>query len=132
MTTPAGAQQDAFAHIVGLDAAPDEAAVEAAVLDEPAPRDPALVGFVLFTSLTLLGFLSIGLGWRVAARTLFVPFQVPALVSGAMGGLALIVLGTGLLTVHAGRRLAALERADNDELLDEAGQLLDAVRRRTA
>jgi hypothetical protein len=84
----------------------------------------------LFAGLIVAGFVGIGLGWKVAARTLVVPFQVPALVSGAMGGLALIILGAGLATIQVGRRLAAEERAETEDLLDEAAGLMDAMKGR--
>jgi hypothetical protein len=83
---------------------------------------------LLFGGLVLAGFVGIALGWRVAARTLIVPFQVPAMVSGGLGGLALIILGAGLASIQVGRRLAAEERAETEDLLDEAAALMDAMR----
>jgi hypothetical protein len=95
-------------------------------------RDPAAPSLLLFAGLVLTGFVAIGLGWRTAARTLVVPFQVPALVSGGMGGLALIVLGAGLAVTQVSRRLAAAERAETEDLLDEAAALLDVLKERRA
>lgn len=95
-------------------------------------RDPVVPSMALFGGLVLAGFAGIALGWRVAARTLLVPLQVPALVSGGLGGLALIALGAGLASTQAGRRLAARERAETEDLLDEAAALLDAVKGRRA
>lgn len=91
-------------------------------------RDPLTSSYALFGLLVIGGFVGIALGWKVAARTLLVPFQVPALVSGAMGGLALIVLGAGLATIQTSRRLAAAERAETEDLLDEAAALMDAMK----
>ncbi len=93
-------------------------------------RDPATSGLILFIGLMSAGFTGIALGWKVAARTLFVPFQVPALVSGGLGGLALVLLGAGLLSVHSSRRLAAQERVAFEGLLDEAAGLLAVVKGR--
>ena len=95
-------------------------------------RDPATPSLVLFAGVVVAGFAAIGVGWKVAARTLLVPFQTPALVSGGMGGLALILLGSGLANIQAGRRLAALERAETEGLLDEASALVEAVKARGA
>lgn len=95
-------------------------------------RDPVVPSLVLFVGLVVAGFVGISLGWRVAARTLVVPFQVPALVSGAMGGFALIALGAGLASIQTGRRLAAQERAETEDVLDEAAALLQAVKGRRA
>ncbi len=91
--------------------------------------DPAAPSLLLFTGLVLAGFVAIGVGWQVAARTLIVPFQTPALVSGAMGGLALIVIGAGLANIQAGRRFAATERAETEALLDETAALVEAFKR---
>ncbi|MFN2537441.1 MAG: hypothetical protein ABR549_04715 [Mycobacteriales bacterium] len=93
-------------------------------------RDPAAPSLTLFIGLVLGGFVAIGLGWRVAARTLYVALQVPAVVSGAIGGLALVALGAGLASIQAGRRLAAAERAEMELLLDEAHGLVAAVKAR--
>jgi hypothetical protein len=83
---------------------------------------------LLFGGIVIAGFVGIALGWRVAARTLVVPFQVPAMVSGGLGGLALIILGAGLASIQVGRRLAAEERAETEDLLDEAAALMDAMK----
>jgi hypothetical protein len=93
-------------------------------------RDPLAPSMTLFGGLIVAGFVGIALGWKVAARTLVVPFQVPALVSGAMGGFALIALGAGLANIQVGRRLAAQERAETEDLLDEAAALMDAMKGR--
>ena len=91
-------------------------------------RDPLTPSMLLFGGIVVAGFVSIMLGWKVAARTLLVPFQVPAMVSGGLGGLALIILGAGLASIQVGRRLAAEERAETEDLLDEAAALMDAMR----
>jgi hypothetical protein len=91
-------------------------------------RDPAAPSLLLFAGVVIAGFAGIGAGWKVAARTLYVPFQTPALVSGGLGGLALVLLGSGLANVQDGRRLAAIERAETEALLDETSALVEAVR----
>jgi hypothetical protein len=91
-------------------------------------RDPAAPSLLLFAGIVVSGFVAIGIGWRVAARTLVVPFQTPALVSGAMGGLSLILVGCALASIQAGRRLAAAERVETETLLDEAAALLETLR----
>ena len=91
-------------------------------------QDPAAPAMVLYAVLVVVGLLAVGLGWRVAAETRFVPSQMAALVSGGFGGIALVIIGTGCLVAQVGRRLAALERVSADELLDEASELLAAYR----
>lgn len=92
--------------------------------------DPVAPSLLLFGGLVLAGFVAIGLGWRVAARTLFVPFQTPALVSGGLGGLGLVVLGAALASTQSSRRMAAVERAETEAVLDEAAALVEALRGR--
>ena len=99
----------------------------------PSPTvSSAARGYLLFGSLIIAGFVVLVLGWRVAAATLFVPYQVPALVSGGIGGLFLVVLGAGLLYVHAARDLAARENDSLDDLLDEMSRALEARAERKA
>jgi hypothetical protein len=95
-------------------------------------RDPAVPSLVLFGAVAGAGFVAIFLGWLIASRTRFVPHQVPALVSGGLGGLALILIGGGLFAVQDRRRLAALERAEHEALLDEVLALSAAFRSATA
>jgi hypothetical protein len=95
-------------------------------------EDPAAPSLALFTGVVVLGFVAIGVGWKVAARTLFVPSQVPALISGGLAGLALVLVGAVLVTVQSDRRLAALDRAQTEDLLDELTGLLEDVKQRRA
>lgn len=90
--------------------------------------DPAASSLLLFAGVVISGFVAIGIGWKVAARTLFVQYQTPALVSGGMGGIALVLLGSALFSIQSSRRLAARERAQTEGLLDEAAGLLEAVK----
>lgn len=87
-------------------------------------RDPALPGLVLMSALILGGFGVLYLAWRGAARTIYVALQLPELVSGALGGIALIGLGIGLLNLQAARRYAAREQELTDEVLDEVAALV--------
>jgi hypothetical protein len=91
-------------------------------------RDPAAASLSLFAALVLGGFVAIYLGWKVAARTLYVGLQVPAIASGALGGLVLVGLGAGFASIQASRRLAAEERLETELLLDEAHALVAAVK----
>src|SRR5205085_10436759 len=86
--------------------------------------DPAAPSLAWFAAFVAAGFVAIAIAWKVAARTQVVPYQIPALVSGAMGGLALIVIGACLANIQAGRRLAAAERAETDLVLDEPTALV--------
>jgi hypothetical protein len=90
-------------------------------------RDAIVPSLALFAGLVVAGFVSIALAWRLTARSLHVALQTPAVVSGGLGGLALIALGAGLATTQVGRRLAAQERAELEAVLDEAAALVAVV-----
>jgi hypothetical protein len=89
---------------------------------------PALPSLLVFAGVVVAGFVSMLLGWHVAARTLDVSGQVPALVSGGVGGLVLVVVGTGLFITQLGRVRAAEDRADADDLLDRVSEVVQAAR----
>jgi hypothetical protein len=91
-------------------------------------QDPAAPSLVLFGGVVLAGFIAIAIGWRVAARTLFVPAQVPALISGGLAGVALVLIGAAFVTVQTDRRHAARERAQTEDVLDEATALVEAFK----
>jgi hypothetical protein len=71
----------------------------------------------------IAGFLLVFLGWNGAASSDRVASQVPYLVSGGFAGLALVVLGVGLLVVQSNRADRAALQATIRELRDalEAG-----------
>jgi hypothetical protein len=80
----------------------------------------------------LAGFLLVFLGWNGAASYDRVSAQIPYVVSGGLGGLALVVLGTGLIVVQSHRAdRAALEATmlDLNDVLDRiaAGTTQQAV-----
>jgi hypothetical protein len=90
--------------------------------------DPAAPSLALFAAVAASGFVAIAVGWHVAATTRFVPSQIAALVSGGLAGVVLVLVGSVLVSVQAGRRSAALERRHTDDVLDEVGALVDAFR----
>jgi hypothetical protein len=87
-------------------------------------RDPALPGLLLMAAMVLVGFGALFLGWRGAARTIYVPLQLPHIASAALGGLALIGLGIGLFDMQMDRRNVAREQELTDEILDEVAALV--------
>lgn len=95
-------------------------------------KDPRVSTTAVLAAAVLGGLALLGLGWRGAAATLLVPFQVPYLVSGAAVGLALAGSGLALLSVHIDRVEAAEERRQLAELQRDALRLLAlAAARRT-
>ena len=91
-------------------------------------RDPFRVSVAVLTALIAVGFVTLALGWRGVAASAVVAVQLPYVVSGLFGGVALIAFAAGLLTVQAGRRREAAERAEFGRLVSSAAELLAAVR----
>ena len=87
-------------------------------------RDPRVTTTLVLAAVVLTGFGLLVLGYRGAAALLFVPFQVPYLVSGAVAGLALVGTGLALLIVHLDRTEAAEERRAVAALQRDALRLL--------
>ena len=83
-------------------------------------KDPFTRSVVLALALIAGGFVAIGLGWKGAAASLVVAEQLPYLLSGGVGGLALIVTGAGILTVQVNRYWSARERTRLDLVLARA------------
>jgi hypothetical protein len=87
-------------------------------------RDPALTGLIIMVLLVIGGAVGLFFGWRGVARTIYVPLQLPSLISGGIGGLVLIGLGLALFDLQMTRRNLADERRHNDELLHEIASLV--------
>lgn len=75
-------------------------------------RDPRVSTTLALTAIAVAGVLVLSQGWRGTAATLFVPYQVPYLLSGAIAGVACTGLGLALLRVHLDRTEAAQERKE--------------------
>jgi len=66
-------------------------------------RFPQRYGARLGIGICLLGFVVIFLGWNGAASLNSLPAQFPYLISGGIGGLALVVIGAALIIVDSSR-----------------------------
>lgn len=73
-------------------------------------RGPARLATYLGRVLVVVGFIMILLAWDGAAELDFIQGQFPYLLSGAIPGLALIIIGAGLEYIQATRQFTA-ERA---------------------
>lgn len=93
-------------------------------------KDPRVSTTVVLSGTALAGLALLVMGYRGAAATLLVPFQVPYLVSGAVIGLALVGCALVLLSVHLDRAEAAEERRQLAELQRDALRLLTAAAER--
>lgn len=92
-------------------------------------QDPAAPSLLLFAAMVACGFATIGAGWRIVARTLDVSLQIPAIVSGGLGGVTLVLIGAAFSSIQLGRRAAYRESRDTEALLDELAALVRAFER---
>jgi hypothetical protein len=92
--------------------------------------DPFTVSVAVLVVLAAIGLAGIAVGWRGAAGSLVVSVQLPYIVSGVMGGLALLGFSLGLLMIQARRRQEARRRADFDRVVRAAADVLASARSR--
>ncbi len=90
--------------------------------------DGILMSALLSLTLVLAGFGGFFLAWQGAASTLAVGVQLTYLVSGGVGGFALIAGGMGILYIQMSRHLAAREDAAWANVLDKALGILEGIR----
>jgi hypothetical protein len=93
---------------------------------------PLTIALVSCALLVIGGIVGIVLGYTMMARTLYVPDQIPALVSGGLGGIGLIIAGCVFGYVQVGRACSERERSQEEQLLSRIGTLADLERRRIA
>lgn len=96
-----------------------------------AGRDPYRVSIVVLVALAVAGLAGIVVGWSGAAGSLVVSVQLPYIVSGVIGGLAVLGLSLGLLIIQARRHREAQQRAQFDRVVHAAADLLAAARGRS-
>ena len=91
-------------------------------------RDPGVQALLVLAVIAVAGFVMLVLSWRGVARTVYVPLQVPWLVSGAIAGLATIGLALGAWSIQMGRRQDAAHRAEVEQVVRIAAELVDDLR----
>ena len=91
-------------------------------------RDPGVQASLVLVLLAIAGFVMLGLAWRGAARTVYVPLQMPWVLSGGFAGIGLIGLAYGALSIHLGRRKDAIHRAEVEDLVRTAATLAEELR----
>ena len=94
-------------------------------------REPFTAGMILAVLLVAGGFIIVGFAWRGAARTLFVPLQLPYMISGGFAALGLVALGLAVARVQVDRLHDAQEKRAFDDMVREAAELVARARQRS-
>lgn len=93
-------------------------------------RDPALPGLVFLPLVALIGCAALVVALVGTAGTPYVALQLPYVVSGGFGGVALVVIGALLTAVQAERRDRVAATVDMRDMVTEVCALTSAARRR--
>lgn len=93
-------------------------------------RPRVMPGGATMIAIGTAGLIALGLGWRVVARSLLAPVQLPGLVSGGLAGMALLGAACAFLDIQADRRDSARHGAEIDAVLDEVAGMAAALRKR--
>ena len=75
------------------------------------------------------GFVAIFLAYRGVARSVNVAVQLPYVVSGGVGGLALILTGAGIIAVQSSRYWSARERQWLDVVAARSAEVMEKLAR---
>ncbi|WP_157362015.1 hypothetical protein [Haloechinothrix halophila] len=93
-------------------------------------RDPALPGLVFLIALAVTGGGAIAFVVFQIVGVPYVALQLPFVVSGALGGAALVMTGALLAAVLAERRDRVIARAEMREVVDELCAIVHLVSQR--
>lgn len=108
-------------------AMPEDETLRRAIALVRVVRDPAFPGLVFLTGVLLCGGGVLAFTALKVISTPFVPLQTPFVVSGALGGLALVAVGALLAAVLAERRDRAVARAEAQRVVDGVAALVHAT-----
>jgi len=89
--------------------------------------DRGVQAALVLVAVAATGFAAVGLGWRGVANQRLLVVQLPYVVSGAIGGVALAGAALGLLAVHLERRQGATDRLVLDDAIRSARDLAEAM-----
>jgi hypothetical protein len=92
-------------------------------------RDPGVQVVGVLVVLGLVAFALMAWGWRGVARTPYVPFQLPWMVSASVVGIGLLGFALGAWSIHLGRRQDAAHRFVTERLVRDAAELADRAAR---
>lgn len=92
-------------------------------------RDPGVRGLGVLVGFAVIAFVMFGLAWRGVARTIYVPLQMPWLLSGGFMALALLGLALGAWSIHLSRRDNAVHRAAFEDFVHDTAELVEGIRK---
>ena len=75
------------------------------------------------------GFVAIFLAYRGVARAVNVAVQLPYIVSGGVGGVALILTGAGIIGIQSSRYWSARERQWLDVIASRSADVMEKLPR---
>lgn len=91
-------------------------------------RGPARIATYLGRTLIVVGFLMIVFSWNGAASLDYIQGQFPYLLSGAIPGLAFVIVGAGLEYIQQQRQITARRAKQMASLNASFIRLLDVIR----
>jgi hypothetical protein len=97
-----------------------------------AADDPVLLTSAVAVLCIFAAFASFAGAWIGVSGTLSAGVQTAYLVSGGIGGLTMLVIGSSLLHIQLSRRYSAIERQRLEEALRSARQALARAESRGA
>ncbi len=92
------------------------------------PGDTVRSSLMAGAAVGIAGLVAVALAWRSLAAEWRVAEQVPFLVSGGIGGLALLGFAAGIVIIQERRWTEARRRAEFDRVVEAVSELLAVTR----
>lgn len=89
--------------------------------------DKGLQAVMVLVAVAAAGLAGLGIAWDGVAATLFPQLQMPFIVSGGFGGIAIVGAALALLAVHLERRSAAGDRAQLETIISSAAVVAEEL-----
>ena len=89
--------------------------------------DRGIQAALVLVAVAAAGLIGLGVAWSGVAATLEAQFQMPYLISGAIGGVAVAGTALAILGTHLERRRSAGDRADTENLIRVAAEIADTL-----
>jgi hypothetical protein len=90
--------------------------------------DPGLRAVVVLALIAIAGFVTMVFAYRGVAKTIYVPLQVPWILSGGFAGLCLVSFAFAAWHIHIGRRDDAVYRQEFERFAKTTAELAERMR----